>query len=146
MNKPIRRLLVANRGEIALRVIRACRELGIETVQVYSEADANSLAVKLADRSVCIGRAHSGDTYLNAPFLVNAALMHQADAVHPGYGFLSENGAFAEMCEQHGLIFIGPSAQVIRAMGDKAMARKLAKEAGIRGDSAGGTAKHLRVD
>ncbi len=131
MNKPIRRLLVANRGEIALRVIRACRELGIETVQVYSEADANSLAVKLADRSVCIGRAHSGDTYLNAPFLVNAALMHQADAVHPGYGFLSENGAFAEMCEQHGLIFIGPSAQVIRAMGDKAMARKLAKEAGI---------------
>jgi len=131
MKKIIRRILVANRGEIAVRVIRACKELEIETVQVYTEADANSLAVKLADHSVCIGHARSIDSYLNAAFLVQAALMHKADAIHPGYGFLSENGAFAEMCEKNHLIFIGPSAKVIRNMGDKAMARKLAKEAGV---------------
>jgi len=131
MKKIIRRVLVANRGEIAVRVIRACQELGIETVQVYTEADANSLAVKMADHGVCIGHARSTESYLNAAFLVQAALMHKADAVHPGYGFLSERGAFAEMCEQNGLIFIGPNAKVIRNMGDKAMARKLAKEAGV---------------
>lgn len=131
MKKKIRRVLVANRGEIAVRVIRACHELGIETVQVYTEADANSLAVKMADQTVCIGHARSTESYLNAAFLVHAALMHKADAVHPGYGFLSERGAFAEMCEQNGLVFIGPNAKVIRNMGDKAMARKLAKEAGV---------------
>lgn len=131
MNKPIRRVLIANRGEIAVRVIRACNELGIETVQAYSEADADSLAVKLADSSVCIGRARSTESYLNAAFLVSAALGRKADAVHPGYGFLSENAGFAEMCEQQGLIFIGPRAGVIRKMGDKAMARRLAQEAGV---------------
>lgn len=131
MKKKIRRVLIANRGEIAVRVIRACRELGIETVQAYTEADANSMAVKMADRKVCIGQARSTESYLNAAFLMHAALMHKADAVHPGYGFLSERAAFAEICEQNGLTFIGPTAKVIRNMGDKAMARKLAKEAGV---------------
>ena len=131
MKKKIRRVLIANRGEIAVRVIRACRELGIETVQAYTEADANSMAVKMADRKVCIGQARSTESYLNAAFLMHAALMHKADAVHPGYGFLSERAAFAEICEQNGLTFIGPTAKVIRSMGDKAMARKLAKEAGV---------------
>ncbi len=132
MKKPIRRVLIANRGEIAVRVIRACQELGIETVQAYSEADADSLAVKLADSSVCIGHARSAESYLNAPFLVSAALGRKVDAVHPGYGFLSENAEFAEMCEREGLIFIGPRADVIRKMGDKSMARKLAQEAGVQ--------------
>jgi acetyl-CoA carboxylase biotin carboxylase subunit len=131
MKKPIRRVLIANRGEIAVRVIRACRELGIETVQAYSEADADSLAVKLADSSVCIGHARSAESYLNGAFLVSAALGRKADAVHPGYGFLSENAEFAEMCEREGLAFIGPRADVIRKMGDKAMARKLAQEADV---------------
>ena len=132
MKKPIRRVLIANRGEIAVRVIRACQELGIETVQVYSEADADSLAVKLADSSVCIGHARSAESYLNAAFLVSAALGRKVDAVHPGYGFLSENAEFAKMCEREGLIFIGPRADVISKMGDKAMARKLAQEAGVQ--------------
>jgi acetyl-CoA carboxylase biotin carboxylase subunit len=129
--KPIRRVLVANRGEIAVRIIRACRELGIETVQAYSEADSNSLAVQLADRSVCIGKARSSDSYLNPSFLVSAAIGCKVDAIHPGYGFLSENAAFATMCEEENLVFIGPRADVIRNMGDKAMARKLAKQAGV---------------
>ena len=131
MTKPIKRVLIANRGEIAVRVIRACQELGIETVQVYSEADRNSLAVKMADRSVCIGHARSTESYLNAPFLMSAALTHKADAIHPGYGFLSENAAFAELCEREAVTFIGPRAEVIRKMGDKAMARTLAQEAGV---------------
>ena len=129
--KPLRRVLVANRGEIALRIIRACRELGLETVQVYSEADADSLAVRLADRAVCIGPARSNRSYLNAEFIVSAALIHQADAIHPGYGFLSENAAFAGLCEMEGLSFIGPRADVIAMMGDKARARQLAAEAGV---------------
>ncbi|OIQ87361.1 biotin carboxylase [mine drainage metagenome] len=129
--KPLRRVLVANRGEIALRIIRACRELGLETLQVYSEADADSLAVRLADRAVCIGPARSNQSYLNAEFIVSAALIHQADAVHPGYGFLSENAAFAGLCEMEGLGFIGPRADVIAMMGDKARARQLASEAGV---------------
>lgn len=131
MKKLIRRVLIANRGEIAVRVIRACRELGIQTVQAYSKADADSLAVKLADEAVCIGPARSSDSYLKPAFLVSAALGRNVDAVHPGYGFLSENAAFADMCAQENLIFIGPRADVIRKMGDKAMARKLAKEAGV---------------
>ena len=131
MSKPIRKILVANRGEIAVRIIRACKELGITTVQVYTEADAGSLAVQLADQSICIGQARSTESYLNAPFLVQAGLMHKVDAVHPGYGFLSERASFAELCEHNGLIFIGPSAEVIRNMGDKAMARKLARAAGV---------------
>ncbi|WP_053570352.1 acetyl-CoA carboxylase biotin carboxylase subunit [Caballeronia cordobensis] len=126
-----RRVLIANRGEIAVRIIRACRDLGIETVQVYSDADRDSLAVRLADRAVCIGPPRSSESYLNARFIVSAALVHGADAIHPGYGFLSENAGFAAMCEQEGVVFIGPSAHVISLMGDKAMARRMAEEAGV---------------
>jgi acetyl-CoA carboxylase, biotin carboxylase subunit len=128
---PIRRVLVANRGEIAVRIIRACRDLGIETVQVFSTADRDSLAVRLADHSVCIGGATAAESYLSAKTLVEAAVMTNADAVHPGYGFLSENAEFAELCVKAGLIFIGPSAAVIRLMGDKAAARRAAMTAGI---------------
>ncbi len=129
--KPIRRVLVANRGEIAVRIIRACRELGLETVQAYSDADRDSLAVRLADRAVCVGPAHSRRSYLNAEFIVSAALTQGADAIHPGYGFLSENATFAELCERSGIAFVGPSAEAIRKMGDKAMARRMAAEAGV---------------
>jgi acetyl-CoA carboxylase biotin carboxylase subunit len=129
--KPFKRVLVANRGEIAVRIIRACRELGLETVQVYSDADRDSLAVRLADRAVCIGPPRSSQSYLNAEFIVSAALIHQADAIHPGYGFLSENAHFAGLCEKEGVCFIGPSARVISLMGDKAMARRMAEEAGV---------------
>ena len=129
--RPLRRVLVANRGEIALRIIRACRELGLETVQVYSEADAESLPVRLADHAVCIGPARSAQSYLNAEFIVSAARIHHADAIHPGYGFLSENAAFAGLCEMEGIVFVGPSGQVIAQMGDKVRARQLAAEAGV---------------
>src|SRR6476620_4864162 len=104
----IRRLVVANRGEIAVRVQRACRELGIETVQVYSEADRDSLAVRMADHAVCIGPARSSDSYLRPEFIVHVAQTLKADAIHPGYGFLSENAAFAELCEHHGITIVGP--------------------------------------
>ena len=114
-----------------MRIIRACRELGVETVQVYSDADRDSLAVRLADRAVCIGPPRSSQSYLNAEFIVSAALIHQADAIHPGYGFLSENAHFAGLCEREGVTFIGPSARVISLMGDKAMARRMAEEAGV---------------
>mgnify|MGYP002778033325 CR=1 FL=1 len=129
--REIRRVLVANRGEIAVRVQRACQELGIETVQVYSEADRDSLAVRMADRSVCIGPARSSDSYLRPQLIVDAARALGADAVHPGYGFLSENAKFAAMCAEAGLTFIGPSPEAIAAMGDKARARVLADEAGV---------------
>jgi acetyl-CoA carboxylase biotin carboxylase subunit len=129
--KLIKRVLIANRGEIAVRIIRACRELGLEAVQVYSEADRDSLAVKLADRAVCIGPPRSGQSYLNAEFIVSAAVIHGADAIHPGYGFLSENAHFAGLCEKEGITFIGPSSRVISLMGDKAMARRMADEAGV---------------
>ncbi|WP_206996936.1 acetyl-CoA carboxylase biotin carboxylase subunit [Trinickia mobilis] len=131
MAKPFKRVLVANRGEIAVRVIRACKELGLETVQVYSDADRESLAVRLADRAVCIGPPRSAQSYLNAEFIVSAALIHGADAIHPGYGFLSENAHFARLCEKEGVTFIGPSAEVIALMGDKAMARRMAQEADV---------------
>lgn len=131
MGKEIRRVLVANRGEIALRIIRACRELGIETIQAYSEADKNSLPVRMADRSVCVGYPRATDSYLNVQALIGAALAFKADAIHPGYGFLSENADFADTCAQQGINFIGPSGAVIRRMGDKAVARQLAKEAGV---------------
>ena len=127
----IRRLLIANRGEIAVRVQRACRELGIETLQVYSEADRDSLAVRMADQAVCIGPAPSGKSYLQAASIVHVALALKADAVHPGYGFLAENAAFADLCENHGLAFVGPPGRVIALMGDKASARKMAVEAGV---------------
>ncbi len=128
---PIRRLVVANRGEIAVRVQRACRELGIETVQIYSEADRDSLAVQMADQAVCIGPAASSKSYLRAQDIVHVALSRQADAIHPGYGFLAENAAFADLCENEGLSFVGPPGRVIALMGDKASARKMAVEADV---------------
>ena len=129
--KPIKKLLIANRGEIAVRIIRACQELGIETVQVYSEADSESLPVFMADKSMCIGPARASESYLNVEKILTAAYLFRVDAIHPGYGFLSENADFAERCESEGYIFIGPSPTSIRMMGDKATAIRLAKEAGI---------------
>ena len=125
-------MLIANRGEIAVRVNRTCRDLGIETVQVYSEADRDSLAVKLADRAVCIGAPRSSESYLNKALLVQAAVAFKADAVHPGYGFLSENPEFAALCVANGLIWIGPGVDAIRLMGNKAAARAAAAKAGLR--------------
>ena len=125
------KILIANRGEIALRIHRACREMGIRTVAVHSEADANAMHVRLADEAVCIGPARSADSYLNKPALISAAIITGADAIHPGYGFLSENADFAEMVEKHGITFIGPSVEQMRLMGDKITARKAAKEAGL---------------
>lgn len=119
-----RKVLIANRGEISVRIIRACRELGIPTVAVYSEADANSLHVRLATDSYCIGPADSAKSYLSIPAIMSVAELTGADAIHPGYGFLSERADFAEICEQHGIKFIGPSSESMRKMGDKANARK----------------------
>ena len=126
-----KKVLIANRGEIALRVMRACRELGIGTVAVYSEADADSLHVRLADQSVCIGPSRSRDSYLNIPRVMSAAQITNADAIHPGYGFLAENFQFAEACESSGIIWIGPPSSAIRDMGDKAVARSLMQQAGV---------------
>ncbi|OLC43426.1 MAG: acetyl-CoA carboxylase biotin carboxylase subunit [Gemmatimonadetes bacterium 13_1_40CM_4_65_7] len=126
-----KKVLIANRGEIALRVIRACKELGVETVAVYSEADRESLHVRFADDDVCIGRAPSRDSYLNIPRLIAAAEITGADAIHPGYGFLAENAEFAEKVSASNIAFIGPSPDQIRQMGDKAAARSLAKEQGV---------------
>ena len=130
-HRPIRRVLIANRGEIAVRIQRACRELGIETAQVYSEADRDSMAVRNADMALCIGPARSSDSYLRADAVIAAAKALRADAIHPGYGFLSENAAFARRCEQEGITFIGPSGDVIATMGDKASARATAMSAGV---------------
>jgi acetyl-CoA carboxylase, biotin carboxylase subunit len=126
-----KKILVANRGEIALRVICACRELGIKTVAVYSEADENSLHVRFADEDVCIGPARSADSYLNVPAVLSAAEITGADAIHPGYGFLSESAYLAEVCEACHIRFIGPSPNVIRLLGDKARARRAMKKAGV---------------
>ena len=128
MRKPIKRILIANRGEIAVRVNRTCRDMGIETVQVYSEADRDSLAVRLADRAVCIGPPHASKSYLDQKLLVHAAAAFKADAVHPGYGFLSENARFAEILEEHSVHFIGPKPAHIRLMGDKIEAKRLIHE------------------
>lgn len=119
-----KKVLIANRGEIAVRVIRACRELGIPTVAIYSQADANSLHVRLATEAYCIGPAQSAKSYLSIPAIISAAVVSGADAIHPGYGFMSERADFAEICEKHGIKFIGPTAQAMRKMGDKATARK----------------------
>lgn len=126
-----KKVLIANRGEIALRVIRTCREMGIKTIAVYSTADKDSLHVKFADEAVCIGRPQGSDSYLNIPHLMAAAEITNADAVHPGYGFLAENARFAEICGEHGIKFIGPTPDQIRAMGDKITAKETMIRAGV---------------
>ncbi len=119
-----KKVLIANRGEIAVRIIRACREIGIPTVAIYSQADANSLHVRLATEAYCIGPAQSAKSYLSIPAIISAALVSGADAIHPGYGFMSERADFAEICAKHGIKFIGPTAEAMKKMGDKATARK----------------------
>ncbi|MGH8711096.1 MAG: biotin carboxylase N-terminal domain-containing protein, partial [Burkholderiales bacterium] len=125
------KILIANRGEIALRIQRACREMGIKTVAVHSEADAEAKYVKLADESVCIGPAPSEQSYLNIPAIISAAEVTDAEAIHPGYGFLSENSDFAERVEKSGFVFIGPRPETIRLMGDKVNAKAAMKKAGV---------------
>jgi acetyl-CoA carboxylase, biotin carboxylase subunit len=126
-----KKLLVANRGTIAIRIIRACRELGINTIAIYSTADKDALHVRMADEAVCIGPAAAEDSYLNIPSIISTVLTYGADAVHPGYGFLSENGDFAEACLRSGVSFVGPRARHIRLMGDKPRARRIMKRAGV---------------
>lgn len=126
-----KKVLIANRGEIALRVIRACKEMGVQTVAVHSTADANAMAVRLADESVCIGPPPSKDSYLNIPSILTAAAITGADAIHPGYGFLSENAQFARMVEEHGFTFIGPKPEHIEKMGDKVTAKKTVQALGL---------------
>ncbi len=125
------KILIANRGEIALRVVRACREMGITSVAVHSTADADAMHVRMADESVCIGPAPSSESYLNKAAIISACEITGAQAVHPGYGFLSENAAFAQALEDHDITFIGPSAEHIRIMGDKITAKETAKALGI---------------
>ncbi len=127
----IRKVLIANRGEIAVRIIRACREMGIQTVAVYSEADREALHTQLADEAICIGPASSGESYLQMDRIISATIVSGADAIHPGFGFLSENSKFAELCEQCSITFIGPGADVIRRMGNKSQARSTMTEAGV---------------
>ncbi len=122
---PFKKILIANRGEIALRVICACKDLGISTVAVYSEADRYSLPVRFADQAICIGPAKSARSYLDIPSIISAAEITNVDAIHPGYGFLSENAGFAEVCETSGIKFIGPTPDVIRLMGVKERARAM---------------------
>jgi acetyl-CoA carboxylase biotin carboxylase subunit len=126
-----KKILIANRGEIALRIIRACKELGIATVVIFSEADRGSLHVRFADEDVCIGPAKSQDSYLDPKRIISAAEVTNADAIHPGYGFLAENPDFAEICESCDIKFIGPSSEMIRLMGDKALAKKTMRDAGV---------------
>ncbi|HXE43111.1 MAG TPA: biotin carboxylase N-terminal domain-containing protein, partial [Candidatus Baltobacteraceae bacterium] len=125
------KILVANRGEIAVRIIRACKELNIRTVAVYSEVDANSMHVQLADEAICIGKAPASESYLRIDRIISAAEVTDVDAIHPGYGFLSENAHFAEVCESCNIRFIGPSARAMNALSDKAVSRTLAKKAGV---------------
>jgi len=125
------KILIANRGEIALRIIRACKELGIKTLAVYSEADVDSLHVQLADEAICIGKAASQDSYLKIDRIISAAEIGDVDAIHPGYGFLAENAHFAEVCESCNIKFIGPKADAIKSMGNKSVAREMARKAGV---------------
>ena len=127
----VQKVLIANRGEIALRIIRSCRELGIATVAVYSTVDKNALHVQLADEAVCVGDSLSNKSYLNIPNILAAATSRGVDAIHPGYGFLAENDKFAEMCNDHGIIFIGPSPNSIRLMGDKSTAKETMDGVGV---------------
>jgi len=126
-----KKILIANRGEIALRVIRTCREMGIRTVAVYSTADKDSLHVRFADEAVCIGKPQSSDSYLNIQHIMAAAEITNADAIHPGYGFLAENANFAEICAQYNIKFIGPTPSMIRSMGDKITAKETMIKAGV---------------
>ena len=126
-----RKILIANRGEIALRILRACHDLGLRAVVAYSDADRESLPVRLADEAVCIGPAQAARSYNNIPAIVSAALITGCDAIHPGYGFLAENPYLAEVCGQVGVTFIGPRPEVIELMGNKAEARKMMKKAGV---------------
>src|SRR5437764_5943337 len=126
-----KKILIANRGEIALRVICACKELGIKTVAVYSDADRNSLHVRFADEAICIGPPRSAESYLNIPAVISAAEITNVDAIHPGYGLLSENANFAEVCETCHVKFIGPPPEVIRLMGEKEKARQAMKQANV---------------
>src|SRR6201998_2417325 len=126
-----RKILIANRGEIALRIIDACKELGIATVAVYSEADRNALHVRFADEAVCIGPPRSSESYLNIPQVISAAEITNVEAIHPGYGFLSENSNFAEVCEASHITFIGPSPELLRMMGEKDQARREMSAAGL---------------
>jgi len=128
---PIRKILIANRGEIALRIVRACKEMGITSVAVYSEADRDSLHARMADESICVGPAQSSASYLNVPNIISAALLTGVDAVHPGYGFLAENAAFARACVDSNLVFIGPSPEAIERMGDKSVTRETMMAAGV---------------
>ena len=125
------KILIANRGEIAVRIIRACREMGIKTVAVYSEADKDALHAQLADEAVCIGPAPASESYLNMERILSATVATKAEAIHPGFGFLSENSKFVRMCEKCNVVFIGPSADVIDKMGNKSQARKTMQEAGV---------------
>ncbi|MEN9215660.1 MAG: acetyl-CoA carboxylase biotin carboxylase subunit, partial [Gloeomargarita sp. DG_1_6_bins_138] len=127
----IPKLLIANRGEIAVRILRSCGELGIKTIAVHSTADRHCLHVQLADEAVCIGEAPSAKSYLNIPNIIAAALTRHATAIHPGYGFLAENARFAEICADHDLIFVGPTPQAMRAMGDKSTAKRTMQQAGV---------------
>src|SRR5437870_12928837 len=124
------KILIANRGEIALRIIRTCRELGIRSVLAHSKADAHSLPMKLADETICVGPDAARLSYLNIPAIISAAAVTDSEAIHPGYGFLAENPAFAEICRACGITFVGPSPEAIRLMGDKAQARHIARQAG----------------
>jgi acetyl-CoA carboxylase biotin carboxylase subunit len=131
IEKMFKKVLIANRGEIALRVIRTCREMGIKTVAVYSTADKDSLHVKFADEAVCIGKPQSSESYLNIPHIMAAAEITNADAIHPGYGFLAENAKFSQICEEHAIKFIGPTADMISKMGDKITAKETMIKAGV---------------
>ena len=126
-----KKILIANRGEIAVRILRTCKEMGIQTVAVHSTVDENSLHVKLADESVCIGPAKSALSYLNIPSILSAAEITGADAIHPGFGFLSENKEFSEMCAKWGIVFIGPNVDCIEKMGDKIFSKEIAINAGL---------------
>ena len=125
------KILIANRGEIAVRIIRACKEMGVASVAVYSEADRETLHTALADESICIGPASASDSYLNAERIISAALATGAAAIHPGYGFLSENREFAQLCEKNGIAFIGPSVETMNALSDKAESKAMMKKAGL---------------
>ncbi|MEE4662220.1 MAG: biotin carboxylase N-terminal domain-containing protein, partial [Halieaceae bacterium] len=125
------KILIANRGEIAVRIIRACKQMGIETVAIYSEADRSSLHVLLADEAVCVGGHKSSNSYLNMENIVTAAISTGAEAIHPGFGFLSENARFADLCKECGIRFIGPSGEAISNMGNKSRAREMMIEAGV---------------